>query len=52
MDVDDLTAIAHVLGLTPADFLRSAAECQVCRDQAPPGFQCLTYGTFTPAAAP
>ncbi|WP_344918591.1 helix-turn-helix transcriptional regulator [Streptosporangium oxazolinicum] len=52
VDVDDLTAIAHVLGLTPADFLRSAAECQVCRDQAPPGFQCLTYGTFTPAAAP
>ncbi len=54
VDVDDLTAIAHLLGLglAPAELLRSTTKCQVCRDQAPPGFQCLSCGVFTPASAP
>lgn len=44
IDVDDLVALAAVLGVTPAQLLDPPTECAACQGTPPPGFACRTCG--------
>ncbi|MGW1071525.1 helix-turn-helix domain-containing protein [Streptomyces sp. NPDC002537] len=44
VDVDDLVALATVLGVTPAQLLEPPTDCAACRGTPPPGFACRTCG--------
>jgi transcriptional regulator with XRE-family HTH domain len=48
VDVDDLMALATVLGVTPAYLLVPPAECATCHGAPPPGFACTKCGTTAP----
>lgn len=50
VDVDDLAALASVLGVEIGELL-SLAPCAVCNDQPPEGFICRTCGAGTDEAA-
>lgn len=45
--VDDLAALASVLGVTPAQLLEPPTECATCHGTPPPGFACTECGTTT-----
>lgn len=44
MTVDELCALAEVLGSTPEGLLGSAPLCGTCRGEPPAGFSCLNCG--------
>jgi transcriptional regulator with XRE-family HTH domain len=49
IDVDDLFALAAVLGVTPAQLLEPPEECSTCHGRPPAGFTCNACGA-TPEA--
>lgn len=44
VDVDDLVALAAVLGVTPAQLLEPPTDCATCCGTPPPGFTCRACG--------
>lgn len=50
IDVDDLVALAGVLGVTPDELLEPPTECTNCHGDPPDGFICMRCGT-TPVGA-
>lgn len=47
VDVDDLAALASVLGVTPAQLLEPPTDCGTCHGTPPPGFACTECDTTT-----
>lgn len=45
VDVDDLTALATALGVTPVQLLEPPTDCATCHGTPPPGFACTECGT-------
>lgn len=45
VDVDDLSALAAALGVTPVQLLEPPTECAVCHGTPPPGFTCRACDT-------
>jgi transcriptional regulator with XRE-family HTH domain len=45
--VDDLTALATALSVTPARLLEPPTDCVTCHGTPPPGFACTECGTTT-----
>jgi hypothetical protein len=43
VDIDDLTAFGHALGVPP-ELLLAPFECPHCHRQPPPGYTCSTCG--------
>jgi len=50
IDVDDLAALAGVLGVTPGELLEPPTVCDNCHGDPPEGFICIRCGT-TPVGA-
>ena len=44
IDVDDLVALAAVLGVTVTQLLEPPTDCPACHGTPPPGFTCRTCG--------
>jgi transcriptional regulator with XRE-family HTH domain len=40
IDVDDLAALARVLGVTPGELLEPPPQCEQCQGEPPAGFTC------------
>ena len=51
VDVDDLIAIASILGVRPESLWAPLPECETCHGAPPPGFACTECGTTTPKEA-
>lgn len=47
VDVDDLVALADVLGMRPEMLWAPPTECDTCHGTPPPGFACTECGTTT-----
>lgn len=52
VDVDDLAALASVLGVTTAQLLEPPTGCATCHGTPPPGFACTECGTTTTKEQP